>query len=327
MKFSDQILSWYQHNKRELPWRKGTSYQVFLSEVMLQQTQVKTVIPFFHRFLERFPNLSTLANSSLDEVYQVWQGLGYYHRARNMHKTAQIWSALGRDPRNYAEWIALPGVGPYTASILTAILLEHPAAAIDGNIKRILQRYFGLETIKEVKMVAENVLPSKNYGNYTQGLMDLGAMICTPKTPKCSMCPIAEFCKFKQGTWMPSKKAKNLKSVRYGHVYLCKKEDALWSVKNTESKLLKGLWGFPLSDLKEEEQSSYIEVPLTCLKGTVRHVFTHFILELRIWNATSRIEDVTSKWSNGKWLDFQQRKELGFSRLMRKIEEQENIWI
>ncbi|ETZ05541.1 MULTISPECIES: A/G-specific adenine glycosylase [Holospora] len=323
--FSHKILSWYKENQRPLPWRGGTSYEVFLSEIMLQQTQVKTVIPFFQRFLQRFPNLTELAKSSLDEVYQVWQGLGYYYRARHLHQAAQIWLSLGKDPKEYKEWLSFPGVGPYTAAMLTVVLSKQPATVIDGNIKRILQRYFGLDTLKEIKTMAEKILPCKNHSEYTQGLMDLGAMVCTPKAPKCFVCPIAQHCKFKQGMWAPLVIQKSSKPTRYAHVYLCRKENELWTVQNTQTSLLKGLWGFPLSDLQSEEKMPCINLDPNLINDTVRHVFTHFTLILRAWDASSISQSVISRWSNGKWLNFEQRKLIGFSRLMRKVEEKWNF--
>ncbi|PPE03705.1 A/G-specific adenine glycosylase [Holospora curviuscula] len=318
--FSKKILSWYGQYKRSLPWRGGSAYHVLVSEIMLQQTQVKTVIPFFHRFLDRFPTLDALAHSALDTVYQAWQGLGYYHRARYLHEAARAWVALGRDPKSYEEWRKFPGVGSYTGAALAAILLEQRVAAIDGNIKRILQRCFGLDTLAEISVMAQEVLPEHHYGDYTQGLMDLGASICTPRAPQCTVCPIAQHCKFKNGIWTPIIVQKAPKPVRYGHVYLCVQNHEIWTVKNTKTKLLKGLWGFPISELNKEHNTSYIDLAQNLMCGTVRHAFTHFTLILSVWNASSKVQDIISQWPQGIWLGPKQREAMGFSKLMRKVE-------
>ena len=318
--FSHKVLAWYQHHKRSLPWRGGSAYQVWLSEMMLQQTQVKTVIPFYTNFLERFPSLTALAESTLDEVYHVWQGLGYYHRARYLHETARAWIQLGRDPTGYEEWRSFPGVGPYTAAALSAILLEHPVAAIDGNIKRILQRCFGLDTLTSIRVKAQEVLPDRGYGDYTQGLMDLGAMICTPRSPKCLLCPVSSQCMFKQGIWSPLMGAKSVRPLRYAHIYLCEENQKVWTIKNTTTPLLKGLWGFPMSIPNTQESQPCVDLGVHLMYKTLRHMFTHFTLILRIWNASSKAEEIMSRWPCGIWLGSEQRKAMGFSRLMRKVE-------
>lgn len=317
--FSEIILEWYAHHRRTLPWRGGSAYYVWLSEMMLQQTQVKTVIPFFYRFLERFPTLEDLSKSTLDEVYQVWQGLGYYHRARYLYQAAQHWVALGRIPKNYEEWLTFPGVGHYTASALTAILLEQPAAAIDGNIKRILQRYFGLDSIQEITKVSNSVLPRAHYGDYTQGLMDFGSMVCLPKSPRCKICPLSNTCALNLGTWSPLVIAKPKKLKRYGHIYICTQGDDVWSVQDDQRRLLKGLWGFPMSELSTE--NALCEYHALSLFGTVKHVFTHFALNLNVWNANTVKKEVMSRWPEGLWAPSVQREKLAFSRLMRKVEE------
>ncbi len=317
--FSAKILNWYDNNRRTLPWRGGSAYQVWLSEMMLQQTQVKTVIPYFYRFLARFPTLSSLAESTLDDVYQVWQGLGYYHRARYLHQTAQQWHALGRHPKSYDEWLAFPGIGPYTAGALTAIILEQPAAAVDGNIKRIFQRFFGLDRIQDITRYSQDALPEHRYGDYTQGLMDLGSMVCTPRAPQCGLCPLSSECYMRLGFWSPTLKAAAPKPVRYAHIYMYCQEDQIWSVQRSHGRLLKGLWAYPMIETDTEEVPWTYEGSI--LHGNIKHVFTHFTLYAYVWNANSVGEEVTIRWPEGVWMDAPQRAQAGFSRLMRKVED------
>ena len=317
--FAQHILNWYDENRRTLPWRGGSAYEVWLSEMMLQQTQVTTVIPYFHRFLERFPTLSLLAQSTLDDVYQVWQGLGYYHRARYLHQAAQQWYALGRDPQSYEEWLSFPGVGPYTAAALTTILLEAPAAAIDGNIKRILQRFFGLNEMRNIERYSRDVLPNHRYGDYTQGLMDFGSMVCTPRTPQCGVCPLSESCQMRLGFWQPPLKPKALKPVRYSHVYICTHEDAIWVMQQTKHRLLKGLWSYPMIETDTQDESWLGSSCTLC--GVIKHVFTHFTLYAYVWDTRAvEAQAVLDRWPEGVWMNTDQRAAAGFSRLMRKVE-------
>ncbi|MFF3924472.1 A/G-specific adenine glycosylase [Paenibacillus lactis] len=202
--FSSELLNWYDVNKRDLPWRRSRDpYHIWVSEIMLQQTRVDTVIPYFHRFIERFPTIEALADAPEDDVLKCWEGLGYYSRARNLQSAArQITEQYGGVmPSGKEEVAGLKGVGPYTAGAIRSIAFNIPAAAVDGNVMRVLSRYFLIEDdimkIKTRTRMEELVLtlvPEGRASDFTQALMELGALICTPKSPKCLVCPVMEHC-------------------------------------------------------------------------------------------------------------------------------------
>ena len=200
----EQILAWYHHNRRNLPWRGETDpYRIWISEVMLQQTQVTTVIPYYHRFLDKFGDLETLAAAPLTEVLKAWEGLGYYARARNLHKAAieLVDNHGGRFPSDYAGLRALPGFGDYTAGAVASIAFGQPVAAVDGNVKRVIARLFAIEeditraaAARRLNELAAALVDPNAPGDWTQAIMELGATICLPKSPKCLFCPVHARC-------------------------------------------------------------------------------------------------------------------------------------
>ena len=224
MSFHSTLTSWYSVNKRNLPWRASKNpYKIWLSEIILQQTQVKQGQPYYESFLATYPNVQALAEASESDVLKLWQGLGYYSRARNLHFTAKhITENLDRVfPKNYKTLLELKGVGDYTASAIASICYEEPVAVVDGNVYRVLARYFGIDTpinstegIKQFKAVAESLLPLSNFGDYNQAIMEFGALQCTPKAPKCESCCFNVEClSLKEGVVKESKK-KLKKSIR-----------------------------------------------------------------------------------------------------------------
>ncbi|MCH8112381.1 MAG: A/G-specific adenine glycosylase [Proteobacteria bacterium] len=201
-----RLLDWYDANGRDLPWRtkgaRGDPYRVWLSEIMLQQTTVGTVIPYFQNFVHRWPALSALAAADLDDVLIAWQGLGYYARARNLHRCAQVLCAEhgGRFPADEAGLRSLPGIGPYTAAAIAAIAFDRPATVVDGNVERVMARLFAVEApLPESKALltraAAGLTPRRRPGDYAQALMDLGATVCTPRAPDCGACPWRRGCR------------------------------------------------------------------------------------------------------------------------------------
>jgi len=204
MSFSKKILQWYAQNKRDLPWRKTRDpYRIWLSEIMLQQTRVAQGIPYYHRFIKSFPKVEDLAAASEEEVLKLWQGLGYYSRARNLHATAKLISEeyQGKFPSTYKELIKLKGVGDYTASAIASICFDAPEAVVDGNVYRVLARYFGVNTpinsaagISYFKELAQSVMDSAEIRDYNQGIMEFGAIQCAPKKPYCLHCPLNDSC-------------------------------------------------------------------------------------------------------------------------------------
>ncbi|MFN8454597.1 MAG: A/G-specific adenine glycosylase, partial [Anaerolineae bacterium] len=199
-----QLLTWYHHNRRDLPWRGETDpYRIWISEVMLQQTQVTTVIPYYYRFLQRFPTLADLAAASLPEVLKVWEGLGYYARARNLHRAAVEIVAKygGRLPHTYAELRRLPGFGDYTAGAIVSIAFGQAVPALDGNVKRVLARLLAWQeevtrgpAARRLRDFAAELVDPQAPGDWTQAVMELGAVICVPQNPKCLLCPVNELC-------------------------------------------------------------------------------------------------------------------------------------
>ena len=258
-----KILNWYDLNKRKLPWRKNVSqskkhYYTLVSEFMLQQTQVVTVIPYFNRFINKIPNLKKLSKMPDRELIKLWEGLGYYSRVRNLKKTAKIIISKyhGEIPNNYEDLISLPGIGNYTANAILAIAFNKSYIPLDGNIERVLKRYLYLKKDKEIQK--ENLIEKKSIfgissraSDYAQALMELGAMICKPKNPECSGCPISKNCKsYKKKDFDLAKITKKNKE-KYFILKVYKKNQKYLLVKNTKFNFLKNLAIFPMEELSK----------------------------------------------------------------------------
>ena len=256
-----KILNWYDLNKRSLPWRKNVSqskkhYYTLVSEFMLQQTQVATVIPYFNRFINKIPNLEKLSTIQDRELIKLWEGLGYYSRARNLKKTAKIIMSKyhGKIPNNYEDLISLPGIGNYTAYAILAIAFNKSYIPLDGNIERVLKRYLYLKKDKEIQK--DNLIQKKSIfgissraSDYAQALMELGAMICKPKNPECGGCPIPKSCKsYKKKDFDLAKITKKNKE-KYFILKVYKKNQKYLLVKNTKFNFLKNLAIFPMEEL------------------------------------------------------------------------------
>ena len=256
-----KILNWYDLNKRTLPWRKNVSlskkhYYTLVSEFMLQQTQVVTVIPYFNRFINKIPNLKKLSKIPDRELIKLWEGLGYYSRVRNLKKTAKIIISKyhGEIPNNYEDLISLPGIGNYTANAILAIAFNKSYIPLDGNIERVLKRYLYLRKDKEIQK--DNLIEKKSIfgissraSDYAQALMELGAMICKPKNPECSGCPISKNCKsYKKKDFDLAKITKKNKE-KYFILKVYKKNQKYLLVKNTRFNFLKNLAIFPMEEL------------------------------------------------------------------------------
>ena len=258
-----KILKWYDLNKRSLPWRKSVSlqkrqYYTLVSEFMLQQTQVSTVIPYFNRFIKDVPNLKTLAKVQNKKLIKLWEGLGYYSRARNLKKTAQnvIKVFKGRLPCNFEDLILLPGIGNYTASAILAIVFNKPYIPLDGNIERVLKRYLYLKKVKDIKK--DNLIKKKTiFGtssrsrDYAQALMELGALICKPTNPLCSQCPISNKCQSFQKKDFDLIKNSKKNIDKYFLLKVYKKDQRYLLIKNTKFNFLKNLTIFPMEELSK----------------------------------------------------------------------------
>ena len=256
-----KILKWYDLNKRSLPWRKKVSlerkqYYTLISEFMLQQTQVSTVIPFFNRFIKSLPSLNSLAKVNEKKLIKLWEGLGYYSRARNLKKTAQvvIKNFDGKLPNNFEDLLKLPGIGNYTANAILAIAYNKPYIPLDGNIERVLKRYLYLKKKKEIQkdnLVQRKIIfgTTSRSGDYAQALMELGAIICKPNNPICDKCPIKKKCKsYKKKDFSLTKSIKKNKD-KYFILKVYKKDQRYLLIKNTKFNFLKNLSIFPMKEL------------------------------------------------------------------------------
>lgn len=302
------LLDWYDLHAREMPWRVGPQarrsgvepdpYRIWMSEIMLQQTTVATVRDYFQRFVARWPSVADLAAAQDADVMGEWAGLGYYARARNLLKCARVVVAEhnGRFPADHATLLTLPGVGPYTAAAVASIAYDLPHAVLDGNVERVMARIYDIHTPlpaakPELMTRAKALTPNKRPGDYAQGVMDLGATICTPKSPACGICPWRTPCVARaQGTAadLPKKTPKKPKPIRHGTVYLAQRADGAWLLQTRpENGLLGGMLGWPGSDWVDVGQEMPPSTPPVAgdwqeLEGEVRHTFTHFHLILRV---------------------------------------------
>jgi A/G-specific adenine glycosylase len=301
VKISDKVLRWYDIHQRTLPWRYTTGqiadpYHVWLSEMMLQQTQVYTVIPYFQKFTEKWPTVQQLAAADLDEVLHLWQGLGYYARARNLHKCAQkiVEHFDGEFPKTPLELATLPGIGPYASAAIAAIAFKYPATVVDGNVARIVSRVFGFgapikKNQKQIYTSAESVTPSLRAGDYAQALMDIGSGICTPRSPKCGQCPLNKDCKaYASGApeLFPGRLDKASIPTRFAVAFVCLNDGHILLRKRSAEKMLGGLWELPGSDWYTD---SLPELPddIGIAYKDVKHTFSHFHLITRVANVAS----------------------------------------
>ncbi|MCU4179042.1 A/G-specific adenine glycosylase [Bosea sp. BH3] len=301
------LLAWYDRHRRALPWRavageRSDPYRVWASEIMLQQTTVTAVKPYYERFMARFPTVRHLAEAPSEEVMQAWAGLGYYSRARNLHACAQAVMAShgGRFPDTEDGLRALPGIGAYTAGAVAAIAFDRPAAAVDGNVERVMTRLFAIEEVLPGArpLVREKVLallPKDRPGDFAQALMDLGATICTPRNPACGLCPWREPCVARvEGMQesFPRKAPKKAGATRYGAAFVLARADGAILLRTRPAKgLLGGMAEVPTSEWSAgyEMDGAAQDAPLPLrwqrLPEPVRHVFTHFPLELSVFTA------------------------------------------
>lgn len=297
--FSERVLAWFaDHGRKDLPWQLNkTLYSVWVSEIMLQQTQVKTVIPFYQKFISRFPDITSLANAEQDEVLHLWTGLGYYARARNLQKAAQrIRDEFdGQFPQTLDEALSLPGIGRSTAGAVLALASGQHHSILDGNVKRVLARYFAIEGWPGNKRVeqqlwyyADELTPAKQTADYTQAMMDLGATVCSRSKPNCDSCPLQTNClAFAQGrqSELPSKKPKTDIPVRTTVMLIPVWQGHVLIYQRPPSGLWGGLWGFyetqDKSNIQPQKDLLAIpECPSTFLPA-FRHTFSHFHLDIQ----------------------------------------------
>lgn len=336
----DALLKWYSLEGRTLPWRakgiqKPNPYHVWLSEIMLQQTTVSTVIPYFLSFIERWPTPNEMAKASLDEILHAWQGLGYYARARNLHRCAQIIqdSYKGEFPQDSKELIKLPGIGTYTSKAIASIAFEESVLPIDGNIERILARLNAIRTPlpegnKEIENAATLYAPQTKAGDFAQAMMDLGSSICTPKNPSCTLCPLASYCKaYKVGiaSSLPFKSKKMIRPQKYAIAYILERMDgAILLRRRPEKGLLGGMMGVPTSPwllnlTQEDSINSHAPLALTWqpLNRKVSHSFTHFDLDVILCYGKVNLEHLDDL--KGVWVKPTDFNQYAIPKLFKKI--------
>ncbi len=306
-----KLLAWYDEQGRTLLWRirpedrqagaVADPYAVWLSEIMLQQTTVPHAAPYWQRFLERWPTVTDLAQAPRDDVLAAWAGLGYYARARNLHKCAGVVAGEldGQFPSELDALRALPGIGDYTSNAIRAVAFDKPASVVDGNVERVISRVFAIETPlpkskPEIKAIAAELADPDRPGDYAQAIMDLGATVCTPKSPQCAACPWAQACAARAAdtqTRYPLKEKKKPKPVRRGVCFHVQRDGALWLRRRPETGLLGAMMELPGTDWSEtgpEAGDITQAAPFSASwsdAGEVRHVFTHFELRLSVMTA------------------------------------------
>ena len=333
------LLAWYDRHARALPWRavggrRPDPYHVWLSEVMLQQTTVAAVIPYFRDFLRRWPTVTALAAAPQEEVLAAWAGLGYYARARNLHKCAQLvaeWRG-GRFPEDETGLRGLPGIGDYTAAAIAAIAYDQPAVVVDGNVERVMARLFAvtepLPAVKaRLKDLAAGLSPERRSGDYAQAAMDLGATLCTPRKPACGLCPWRADCRalaLGLAEKLPARIVKPARPTRYGIAFWAVRGDgAVLLRRRPEQGLLGGMMEVPSTGWRDDGPWSMDEAlaaaPATgkwhSLPGVVGHTFTHFHLNLSI--AAGRL--ARPETAPGVWCPPDRLAEQGLPTVMRKV--------
>ena len=297
-----KLLGWYAAHRRRLPWRETSDpYAIWVSEVMLQQTQVATAIPYYHRFIERFPTPAHLAGADIQEVLKLWEGLGYYSRARNLHRAAGVVVSLfnGQVPDDPAEFISLPGVGDYIAAAVQSIAFGHVLPVVDGNVKRVLARLLEIETPvnrsnahKIFKIPAGRLICPKRPADFNQAIMELGAIVCRPRNPDCGICPLSSMCLANRHQTIadyPKRDAARKVPHRHMAIGVILKKGKMLVVQRQMEGFLGGLWEFPAvpADARRTDMAGFeslitaetgLEITVDRRLTRVRHAYTHFTL-------------------------------------------------
>lgn len=286
--FRNSLLDWFAAQRRQLPWRDDRHwYKVWISEIMLQQTQVKQAIPYFERFLATFPDIEQLADSPLPKVLKAWEGLGYYSRARNLHKAAQqIANDFGgMMPDTKTKLLTLSGIGPYTAHAILSLVFNQPYSVVDGNVKRVVSRLFSMagdirstKTVQRIQAICDRLLDTAQPGNFNEAMMELGATICLPRTPNCEPCPLQSCCSAFQTSSVdqfPARFRRKAAPHRFQHVAICWSGNKLLLARRSDDGLLGGMWELPyVSNQGNDDQ------PESKKLNEIDHVYSHFRITL-----------------------------------------------
>ncbi|MAC61558.1 MAG: A/G-specific adenine glycosylase [SAR116 cluster bacterium] len=333
---SDKLLKWYDQNARLLPWRlfgraKPDPYKIWISEIMLQQTTVQAVIPYFKLFIQKWPTVDQLCKSDLSEVLHLWSGLGYYSRARNLHLSSSIINSKYNNflPSTESELLKLPGIGSYTAAAIMAIAFNKRAVVVDGNIKRVVSRLFFLEkpikeNYREIWDYTNCITPNIRVGDFVQSLMDLGSEVCTPSKPRCYQCPVINDCKAKNNkkeNFIPLKQRKLEKNSRNGSSFFIRKGQKVLIYKRLDHGLLASLDALPSIgwDNQVDHRLEFIKKLEKKKISSIKHEFTHFTLKMDIYLVEYLENENLKLPKDFIWADINNLKKFSFPTLMQKI--------
>ena len=332
MTFSQKIIRWYHKNKRDLPWRHTTDpYKIWLSEIIMQQTRVQQGLPYYETFAKKFPTVHHLAKAPEDVVMKAWQGLGYYSRARNLHHTAKFIAKelKGKFPDEYEAIKELKGIGEYTAAAIASFAFDKPHAVVDGNVFRVLSRYFGIATPidstegkKEFTRRASNLLDKKDPGTFNQAIMEFGAMQCVPQSPDCRICPLKKDCQAlaqNRVAELPVKSQKTKIRTRYFNYLVIRRNSRTLIRKRTENDIWKNLYDFPIIETKKEMKKP-AGAKVIAVSRPFKHVLSHQIIYARFWELAAPTLEIAArlkvKGSNLSYILDNQLNKIAFPRLI-----------
>ncbi len=331
-----KLLEWFQQNQRALPWRKKYQpYEIWVSEIMLQQTRVEQMIPYFEKFLKKFSSIEKLAQAKEQTVLKAWEGLGYYSRARNMHAAAKqiVSKNSGKIPKTAEELKQLPGFGEYISNAVASIAFNEPVAVVDGNVFRVLSRFFGIrlniaetKTKKEFQLLANQILPKKKAREFNQAVMELGALVCLPQQPLCSQCPLQEKCFARKNNlqdFFPVKTKKKKKPVKTVASFLVQQQEKTWLIQRKQ-RLLQGLWELPqipfnpLTDSKKELEKKMgkafgVRVSIGSELAKIGHDYTHFHQTIFLFQASVQKNEKIG------WIEKKELKKIPLSKANQKL--------
>lgn len=343
--FRRVLLDWYGENQRDMPWRKaGDPYAVWVSEIMLQQTRVDQVRPYYDRFMERFPTAEHLGKAPLEDVLKAWEGMGYYARARNLHRAARrvVDEHGGQIPDDPAQISDLPGIGPYTAAAISSIAFGRDCPVVDGNVVRVLSRLFHLTddpassaARKRLDGLAGRLLARGRAGDFNQAMMELGATICTPRRPRCGECPVNPYCEARKTlpdpSVLPRKRPRKLRPHHHVAAAIVRRNDEVLIVRRPTDGLLGGLWEFPggivrkgvvgETFLAEEMKNTLgIGIRVDCAVATLRHAFTHFEMTLQGYSCSYLEGAARHRDGNEcRWVRFEDLGRFAFPRAYQRL--------
>jgi A/G-specific adenine glycosylase len=308
-RFRTNLLTWFGEQKRDLPWRRTKDpYAIWVSEIMLQQTRVAAAVPYFEKFMARFPDYQALASASEEDVLQHWAGLGYYYRARNMQKAAQLICELGAFPNAYEAILSLPGVGDYTAAAVGSIAFDLPHAALDGNVVRVVSRLLASNDGR--KEMADQLLDQERPGDFNQAMMELGATLCLPKNPHCLLCPVAKMCQARElgaQQEFPATKVKvKTKEIERALFWIERKGRVLAWQRPAETRLMPGFWELP-------EREHLPDVAPVRELGAFRHGITVHDYRIKVWRAKT-----PARFGDCRWLTIRELGDLPLSTIFKK---------